>query len=152
VGSEEEVMVLEPGKEDETVTLDESSIASLLAGAGVTITRTSGGFTPKPEGSSLTKITGSGGKKEAAAVATGTPIRKPVRSSPKTSLSLPSKGVPVTIKNRDPDVDPLDLGDEDMEVEHEKIDTLRQILAKSSVAITYQVNLMTCDVEEDKTF
>ena len=84
-------MVLEPGKEDETVTLDESSIASLLAGAGVTITRTSGGFTPKPEGSSLTKITGSGGKKEAAAVATGTPIRKPVRSSPKTSLSLPSK-------------------------------------------------------------
>ena len=58
----------------------------------------------------------------------------------------------MTIKNRDPDVDPLDLGNEDMEVEHEKIDTLRQILAKSSVAITYQVNLMTCDVEEDKTF
>ena len=58
----------------------------------------------------------------------------------------------MTIKNRDPDVDPLDLGDEDMEVEHEKIDTLRQILAKSSVAITYQVNLMTFDVEEDKTF
>ena len=47
---------------------------------------------------------------------------------------------------------PLDLGDEDMEVEYEKIDTLRQILAKSSVAITYQVNMMTCDVEEDKTF
>ena len=62
------------------------------------------------------------------------------------------QGVPVTIKKSDPDVDPLDLGDEDMEVEYEKIDTLRQILAKSSVAITYQVNMMTCDVEEDKTF
>ena len=58
----------------------------------------------------------------------------------------------MTIKKRDPDVDPLDLGDEDMEVEYEKIDTLRQILAKSSVAITYQVNLTTCDVEEDNTF
>jgi len=138
VGSEEEVMVLEPEKEDETVTLDESSIASLLAGAGVTITRNSGGFTPKPNGSSLTKITGSGGKKETTAVATSTPIRKPGHSSSRTSRSLPSKGLPVTIKKRDPDVDPLDLGDEDMEVEYEKIDTLRQILAKSSVAITYQ--------------
>ena len=58
----------------------------------------------------------------------------------------------MTIKKSDPDVDPLDLGDEDMEVEYEKIDTLRQIFAKSSVAITYQVNMMTCDVEEDKTF
>ena len=58
----------------------------------------------------------------------------------------------MTIKKSDPDVDPLDLGDEDMEVEYEKMDTLRQILAKSSVAITYQVNMMTCDVEEDKTF
>ena len=58
----------------------------------------------------------------------------------------------MTTKKRDSDVDPLDLGDEDMEVEYEKIDTLRQILAKSSVAITYQVNLMTCDVEENKTF
>ena len=37
------------------------------------------------------------------------------------------------------EVDPLDLGDEGMEVEFGKIDNLREMLAKSSVAITFKV-------------
>ena len=36
-------------------------------------------------------------------------------------------------------MDPLDLGDDDMEIEYDKMDNLREMLAKSSVAITFQV-------------
>ena len=37
------------------------------------------------------------------------------------------------------EVDPLDLGDEGMDIEFGKIDNLREMLAKSSVAITFKV-------------
>ena len=43
-----QVMILGSEEEDEVVTLDESSITSLLAGAGVTITRTTGTSSPAP--------------------------------------------------------------------------------------------------------
>lgn len=42
-------------------------------------------------------------------------------------------------KRKDEEVDPLDLGDGDIEMEYDKMDNLRAMLAKSSVAITYQV-------------
>ena len=41
-------MILGSEEEDEVVTLDESSITSLLAGAGVTITRTTGTSSSAP--------------------------------------------------------------------------------------------------------
>ena len=43
-----QVMILGSEEEDEVVTLDESSITSLLAGAGVTITRTTGTSSSAP--------------------------------------------------------------------------------------------------------
>ena len=42
-------------------------------------------------------------------------------------------------KRKDEEVDPLDLGDDDMDIEYDKMDNLREMLAKSSVAITFQV-------------
>ena len=45
----------------------------------------------------------------------------------------------VASKRKDEEVDPLDLGDDDIEMEYAKMDNLREMLAKSSVAITYQV-------------
>ena len=42
-------------------------------------------------------------------------------------------------KRKDKEVDPLDLGVDDIEMEYAKMDNLREMLAKSSVAITYQV-------------
>ena len=42
-------------------------------------------------------------------------------------------------KRKDEEVDPLDLGDGDIEMDYDKMDNLRAMLAKSSVAITYQV-------------
>ena len=42
-------------------------------------------------------------------------------------------------KRKDKEVDPLDLGGDDIEMEYVKMDNLREMLAKSSVAITYQV-------------
>ena len=44
-------MILGSEEENDVVTLDESSITSLLAGAGVTITRTSGSSSPAPRSS-----------------------------------------------------------------------------------------------------
>ena len=46
-------------------------------------------------------------------------------------------------KRKDEEVDPLDLGDGDIEMEYDKMDNLREMLAKSSVAITYQVTRHT---------
>ena len=42
-------------------------------------------------------------------------------------------------KRKNEEVDPLDLGDDDMDIEYDKMDNLREMLAKSSVAITFQV-------------
>ena len=49
-------MILGSEEEDDIVTLDESSITSLLAGAGVTITRTSGSSSSAPRTSGPTHI------------------------------------------------------------------------------------------------
>ena len=44
-----------------------------------------------------------------------------------------------TKRKEEDEVDPLDLGDDDMEIEYGKMDNLREMLAKSSVAITFKV-------------
>ena len=46
-------------------------------------------------------------------------------------------------KKEEDEVDPLDLGDDDMEIDYGKMDNLREMLAKSSVAITFKVTLLT---------
>ena len=54
--SHDKVMVLGSEEEQDIVTLDESSITSLLAGAGVTITRTSGSSSSGPRASEPTRV------------------------------------------------------------------------------------------------
>ena len=59
--SHDKVMVVGSEEEDDVVTLDESSITSLLAGAGVTITRTSGpagssSSTPRTKPATTTRV------------------------------------------------------------------------------------------------
>ena len=76
--SHDKVMVLGSEEEQDIVTLDESSITSLLAGAGVTITRTSGSSSSGPPASEPTRV------KPATTARVGIP------SSSKTTRLAPS--------------------------------------------------------------
>jgi len=155
-GSDDEVMILGSEEEDEVVTLDESSITSLLAGAGVTITRTTGTSSPAPRTSRpvyvkpTTAMAGMQSSKTTAPIGrqsfkTTTPIGRQARlaSSGHGGALLsqhvrPAQRQLMATKRKDEEVDPLDLGDGDIEMEYDKMDNLREMLAKSSVAITYQ--------------
>jgi len=143
-GSDDEVMILGSEEEDDIVTLDESSITSLLAGAGVTITRTSGSSSSAPRTSGPTHV-----KPATARVgmqSSKTPIGRQARLAPSgqqvvapfSQQSRPAQRQLTATKRKDEEVDPLDLGDDDMEIEYDKMDNLREMLAKSSVAITFQ--------------
>lgn len=142
-GSDDEVMILGSEEEDDIVTLDESSITSLLAGAGVTITRTSGSSSSAPRTSGPTHI-----KPASARVGMQSSKTRPgqVRLAPSgqqvatpfSQQSRPAQRQPLATKRKDEEVDPLDLGDDDMDIEYDKMDNLREMLAKSSVAITFQ--------------
>lgn len=138
-GSDEEVMVVGSEEEDGVVTLDESSIASLLAGAGVTITRTPAGnssSTPRTKPATTTRVGIQNRSK------TTTQTGRPAHLAPSDPLSQQKprpaqRQLLMTEKNAE-EVDPLDLGDDGMEIEFGKMDNIREMLAKSSVAITFK--------------
>ena len=120
-------MILGAEENEEVVTLDESSITSILAGAGVTITRTTGSSSSAPRKTATV---------QSASSETTTPKERPSSSAP----SAPPRQLTAK-KKENKEVDPLDLSDDDMEMEFDKMDNLREMLAKSSVAITYQVTI-----------
>ena len=124
-------MILGSEEDEEVVTLDESSITSILAGAGVTITRTTGSSSSAPRKTATV---------ESASSETTTPKGRPANSAPSDRVVSPPRQLTAK-KKENKEVDPLDLSDDDMEMEFDKMDNLREMLAKSSVAITYQVTI-----------
>jgi len=140
----DEVMILGSEEEDDIVTLDESSITSLLAGAGVTITRTSGSSSSAPRTSEPTRVKSAGTARVGmqSSSKTTTPSGRQARLAPSgqgvAPLSQKPRPAQRQPKRKEEEVDPLDLGDDDMEIEYGKMDNLREMLAKSSVAITFK--------------
>ena len=129
-------MILGSEGDEEVVTLDESSITSILAGAGVTITRTTGSSSSAPRKTATVENSSS---------ETTTPKRRPANSAPSDCVVAPPQQLTAKKKEKK-EVDPLDLSDDDMEMEFDKMDNLREMLAKSSVAITYQVTIQNKSV------
>ena len=135
-------MILGSEEDEEVVTLDESSITSILAGAGVTITRTTGSSSSAPRKTATVENSSS---------ETTTPKRRPANSAPSDCVVAPPQQLTAKKKEKK-EVDPLDLSDDDMEMEFDKMDNLREMLAKSSVAITYQVTIQNKSVSELKSW
>ena len=129
-------MILGAEENEEVVTLDESSITSILAGAGVTITRTTGSSSSAPRKTATV---------ESSSSETTTPKGRPANSALSDRVVAPPQQLTAKKKEKK-EVDPLDLSDEDMEMEFDKMDNLREMLAKSSVAITYQVTIQNKSV------